>query len=53
MNDLSIWLFALATDPWLLLLLFIGMAVEHDPFQQIVNVQWDEGLAVEFYPKDT
>lgn len=24
------------------------MPVEHDPFEQIVNVQWGGGLAVEF-----
>jgi len=28
------------------------MPVEQGPFEQIVNVQWDEGLAVIFGPED-
>jgi hypothetical protein len=28
------------------------MPVQHDPFAQIVNVHWDDGLAVEFGDRD-
>jgi hypothetical protein len=28
------------------------MPVEQDPFEQIVNVQWEGGLAVEFFDKE-
>ena len=40
---MSIW-----SDPWLLTLLFIGALQQH-PLEQIVNVQWGDGLAVHFY----
>jgi hypothetical protein len=51
MRDMWLWIFVRATDPDVLPLLFIAMApgLGLDPFQQIVNVQWTSGLAVEFY----
>ena len=40
-------------DPWMLAPLLIGMGtVGLHPLEHIVNVQWGEGLAVEFGHKD-
>jgi hypothetical protein len=41
----------LELDP--LLLLFVAMAppLGLDPFAQIVNIEWESGLAIEFFPK--
>lgn len=39
-----------STDP--LTLLVLGAALQHSPLERIVNVSWDEGLAVEFLKGD-
>jgi hypothetical protein len=39
------------SDPWVLLI--IGAAVPLHPLEQIINVHWDEGLAVIFGKEDT
>jgi hypothetical protein len=47
-DDLFIWLFMHTIDPWVLTALFIGMALQTHP-EQIINVNWGVGLAVEFF----
>jgi hypothetical protein len=47
-NDLVVSLFIYMSDPWILVLLLVGMAVDLHPLEQIVNVNWGGGLAVEF-----
>lgn len=34
---------------WLLLVMATGPGLSLDPFKQVVNVHWDDGLAVEFF----
>jgi hypothetical protein len=46
------WLFMRATDPDAVLLLFLAMApagIALHPVEQIINVSWGGGLAVEFF----
>lgn len=45
------WLMTYASDP---LTIWIGMVgLQHHPLEQITNVNWEAGLAVEFFEKET
>ena len=39
-------------DDWLLFLLAMAPPLGLHPLEHVVNVHWDEGLAVEFFSKD-
>lgn len=45
--DFRLWLFTQTTDPWLWVMLLFGLVSLH-PIERIVNVHWDDTLAVIF-----
>jgi hypothetical protein len=49
-NEFILWLIARTTDPWGLMLLAAAVFAP-DVLTRVVNVHWDEGLAVEFHDK--
>jgi hypothetical protein len=51
MRDLLWWMSSRTTDPGSLLVIYVSMALQLDPFQRVVNVSWG-GLAVIFGETD-
>jgi hypothetical protein len=48
--ELVLWLMPHAVDPWpILLFAAINPPYRLDPLQNIININWGEGLAVEFH----
>jgi hypothetical protein len=50
MIDLFGWLILHTADPWSLLVAAVANGLPLHPVDQIVNVSWTGGLAVEFEP---